>query len=406
MKPVENCSGKHAGSSICSAGSCSLKNFNTNTTLQSATASSFLKSFSRYAVFIALACVPMLVSCTSIGDQLSNDANLLAVAANQEKADKTDKADNADKVPDIPATEKPDSDQPVAEKPERTAIFSTKAKAPDPSSDNTQNESDKPKRTALFSSKRVQQDEQQDDKSNSNESLQKLTAPADSAQANKALKADKENQAELADKAQSQEKGTLLRLFSTEQKKPEKNKQTAAVIKPKKLDTRQYSDALPGVRPNAGIEIKFRTSIYDDTDIDANEDDVVPTVQLASIGSLGRSLPNGLRVARKDIQVNCLKPQLIAMLKQVERRFGKPVIITSGYRSPSHNKLVNGARRSLHMSCAAADIAVPGINKWEVAKFVRAMPGRGGVGTYCHQSIHVDVGPRRDWNWSCSARKK
>jgi uncharacterized protein YcbK (DUF882 family) len=30
------------------------------------------------------------------------------------------------------------------------------------------------------------------------------------------------------------------------------------------------------------------------------------------------------------------------------------------------------------------------------------MPGRGGVGTYCHTtSIHVDIGPERDWNWKC-----
>jgi uncharacterized protein YcbK (DUF882 family) len=33
------------------------------------------------------------------------------------------------------------------------------------------------------------------------------------------------------------------------------------------------------------------------------------------------------------------------------------------------------------------------------------MPGRGGVGTYCHtNSVHVDVGPERDWNWRCRRR--
>ena len=57
------------------------------------------------------------------------------------------------------------------------------------------------------------------------------------------------------------------------------------------------------------------------------------------------------------------------------------------------------------MYCAAADVQLPGVSKWELAKYVRAMPGRGGVGTYCHQSIHIDVGPERDWNWKCRGRK-
>ena len=72
------------------------------------------------------------------------------------------------------------------------------------------------------------------------------------------------------------------------------------------------------------------------------------------------------------------------MLKQVERHFGKRLIVTSGYRSPAYNKKVRGAEKSQHMYCAAVDVQLPGVSKWELAKFVRAMPGRGGVGTYCH----------------------
>ena len=158
------------------------------------------------------------------------------------------------------------------------------------------------------------------------------------------------------------------------------------------------------MRPDGGIVIKHRSSLYDDTDIDANEGDSNSIYTLASVSLYGRSLPNGLKLARKEVEVSCLKPQLIVLLKTIERRFGKPVIITSGYRSPSYNRQVNGAKRSMHMSCAAADIIVPDVDKWEVAKFARSLPGRGGVGTYCNQSIHVDVGPKRDWNWSCSAK--
>ncbi|WP_420354591.1 D-Ala-D-Ala carboxypeptidase family metallohydrolase [Bartonella choladocola] len=208
--------------------------------------------------------------------------------------------------------------------------------------------------------------------------------------------------------ATSQKKGSLMRLFgrsdSNKENKPVDSETKTALVPLPKKDPHEYNDVLPGVRPNGGIVIKHRTSLYDDTDIDANEIDSPSLYTLASVSMYGRSLPNGLKVARKDVEVSCLRPQLVAILKTIERRFNKPVIITSGYRSPSYNQKVNGAKRSMHMSCAAADIQVPDTNKWEVAKFVRALPNRGGVGTYCHQSIHVDVGPKRDWNWTCSAK--
>lgn len=208
--------------------------------------------------------------------------------------------------------------------------------------------------------------------------------------------------------ATSQKKGSLMRLFgrsdAQKQNKPVDSETKAALIPLPKKDPHEYNDVLPGVRPNGGIVIKHRTSLYDDTDIDANEIDSPSLYTLASVSIYGRSLPNGLKVARKEVEVSCLRPQLVAILKTIERRFNKPVIITSGYRSPAYNQKVNGAKRSMHMSCAAADIQVPDTNKWDVAKFVRALPNRGGVGTYCHQSIHVDVGPKRDWNWSCSAK--
>ncbi len=163
-----------------------------------------------------------------------------------------------------------------------------------------------------------------------------------------------------------------------------------------------FNDALPGVRPYGGLEIKHRNSLNDDADIDANEDDQFARVTLASAPGLGRLVPNGLRVQRETVDVACLKPSLVAMLKTMERHFGRPVMVTSGYRSPSYNRKVNGARHSLHMICAAADIQIDGISKWEIARYARAMQGRGGVGTYCHtQSVHVDIGPERDWNWRC-----
>jgi uncharacterized protein YcbK (DUF882 family) len=212
-----------------------------------------------------------------------------------------------------------------------------------------------------------------------------------------------------------------VRLFANNQAKPAANRQVA-IIQPKSqpqlraVETpvqtasalpsaesfagkTEHLSSLPGVRPNAGIQIMSRDSLYADDDVEAAAAPVI----LASAAGLARLAPNGLKVQRESVQVACLKPQLVGILKTIERRYGKSVIVTSGYRSPPYNRLVNGAKASLHMSCAAADIQVPGISKWELANFARSMPGRGGVGTYCHtESVHVDIGPQRDWNWRCS----
>jgi uncharacterized protein YcbK (DUF882 family) len=162
---------------------------------------------------------------------------------------------------------------------------------------------------------------------------------------------------------------------------------------------------LPGVRQSALFEIKRRSGIDDDSDVDVHED-VDGGFEVVSAAGMARLAPNGLLKQRENVDVACLKPSLVRVLKTIERKFGKKVVITSGYRSPSYNRRVRGARNSQHMYCAAADVIVPGVPKFELASFARAMPGRGGVGTYCHtNAIHIDVGPERDWNWRCRGKR-
>ncbi|RWC95873.1 MAG: DUF882 domain-containing protein, partial [Mesorhizobium sp.] len=164
------------------------------------------------------------------------------------------------------------------------------------------------------------------------------------------------------------------------------------------------ADALPGVRQTALFEIKRKSGIDDESDVDLNEDEG-GSYQVASAAGMARLAPNGLLKQNESVDVACLKPSLVRVLKTIEGHYGRKMVVTSGYRDPSRNRRANGAKNSLHMYCAAADIQVPGVSKWELASYVRSMPGRGGVGTYCHtESIHVDVGPERDWNWRCRRR--
>lgn len=167
------------------------------------------------------------------------------------------------------------------------------------------------------------------------------------------------------------------------------------------------ANPLPGVRQGQGalFEISRRSGMDDDSDIDLHEGDE-PPYQVASAAGLARLAPNGLMKQTDHVDVACLKPSLVRVLKAVEKNYGRKVIVTSGYRTPDKNRRARGARNSLHMYCAAADVQVEGVSKWDLAAYIRTMPGRGGVGTYCHtESVHIDVGPERDWNWRCRRRK-
>ncbi len=105
-------------------------------------------------------------------------------------------------------------------------------------------------------------------------------------------------------------------------------------------------------------------------------------------------------------KVNGLRPQLVKMLIKVQLHFGQPLHMVSGCRSKKHNRRVGGARRSQHLHCNAADFEIPGVSKFELAAYLKQMPGRGGVGLYCRSSyVHLDLGPKREWRWGCKRRK-
>ena len=163
-------------------------------------------------------------------------------------------------------------------------------------------------------------------------------------------------------------------------------------------------DALPGVSTNAMFPTNSQASYDEDHE---DEDAPAGLMQLASLPSMTRVAPNGLFIQTDRVEVSCLRPELVSLIHRVENHYKRPAIITSGFRSPRHNRRAGGVRHSLHTLCAAADIQVQGVSKWQLADFLRSLPGRGGVGTYCHtESVHIDVGGERDWNWRCRRKKR
>ena len=82
---------------------------------------------------------------------------------------------------------------------------------------------------------------------------------------------------------------------------------------------------------------------------------------------------------------------MVALLEMLRKKINKPIIITSGYRTPGHNKKVDGAKYSYHMRGCAADIRVNDVATKEVAKELnKIVPNSCGIIVYDNW-VHFDV---------------
>lgn len=93
-----------------------------------------------------------------------------------------------------------------------------------------------------------------------------------------------------------------------------------------------------------------------------------------------------------------VRDDLLLILDEIRERFGKPVIVNSGYRSPEHNARVGGVPNSFHIQGMAADIRPEDLKDLpKLYAIANEVNSTGGVGKY-KTFVHVDVGPARRWN--------
>lgn len=86
-----------------------------------------------------------------------------------------------------------------------------------------------------------------------------------------------------------------------------------------------------------------------------------------------------------------ISQELAAVLEKIRVHFGRPVIISSGYRTESHNEKSGGAAYSRHQYGLAADISIYGVSPAEIAAYAETLlPSSGGIGVY-KRFCHVDV---------------
>lgn len=115
---------------------------------------------------------------------------------------------------------------------------------------------------------------------------------------------------------------------------------------------------------------------------------------LSNTPAHGTEVTSGTKIVAQTKSVNygCFPLKLMGVLTFIQKETRRRIIITSGHRG-------HGRRKSLHRSCKAADIRVPGYSTSRLRQIARRAPGIGGIGTYRKQPglLHVDVGSRREW---------
>lgn len=92
-------------------------------------------------------------------------------------------------------------------------------------------------------------------------------------------------------------------------------------------------------------------------------------------------------------------------LQALRDRLRKPLILTSAYRSPEHNRRVGGAKNSQHMQGIAFDVRMDNHDPHEFEAAARAV-GFTGFGYYVKSGfMHIDAGPARTWGqpWPLTA---
>lgn len=94
-----------------------------------------------------------------------------------------------------------------------------------------------------------------------------------------------------------------------------------------------------------------------------------------------------------ELEQNLTK--LLDAVNKVRKEWGKPLIVTSGYRPGHFNKSARGAKRSAHMTCEAIDFADPNgeFGKWCLANLKLLEE----VGLYMESPLYTHEPPAKRW---------
>lgn len=99
-----------------------------------------------------------------------------------------------------------------------------------------------------------------------------------------------------------------------------------------------------------------------------------------------------------------LNELIYSLLNPIRELWGSPVLISSGYRCPKLNKLVNGSSTSAHMTGYAADLVPANGKRAEFIKFVQDLLRNNDIpfdqcineyDRWCHVGLKNSSGKQR-----------
>jgi hypothetical protein len=110
-----------------------------------------------------------------------------------------------------------------------------------------------------------------------------------------------------------------------------------------------------------------------------------------------------VEITKKQVIPDEYKKNLATLLERLNKfrtAYGKPMIVTSGYRSPEYNAKIGGAKRSCHTMCMACDFADS--NK-SIQDFIKNNPEILDIcELWCEDFehtkgwVHLDIKPRKN----------
>ena len=111
-------------------------------------------------------------------------------------------------------------------------------------------------------------------------------------------------------------------------------------------------------------------------------------------------------LASPDIGEHAMNPVFMEKLVTLRKAFGKPMVLTSAYRTPEHNKLVGGALNGAHVMGRAVDVLMAGEDAYALVKMAleHGFTGIGlkQKGDWGDRFVHLDDmrGERRPRIWT------
>jgi hypothetical protein len=129
-----------------------------------------------------------------------------------------------------------------------------------------------------------------------------------------------------------------------------------------------------------------------------------------TLGEMIRSqsaVRKGIRNVPGPAEIVALRLLCQKVLQPVRDHYDRPVVVTSGYRSPRLNTAIGGSRSSQHCKGEAADFTVPGVSNIEVCRWIERNLNYDQLIYEFGESgwIHVSYSAHRMRNMELSAKR-